>query len=291
MTHTTAENAFYPSAAQLSPVVSVVMPTYNKSPHLREAIASVAAQTFPGWELIVVDDGSTDNTSQVLAQYRDVRIKVHTLPSNVGRSRARNIAIGHAKGRYIAICDSDDVSAATRFERQVSFLDSHPEIGIVSSFIQVLSPTATTRIAYTTDHASIARRFAAGRMGVAHGASMIRAECFQRLGTYCEDLPSAEDFELFRRFSTRYLFGILPEVQLDYRNELGKLSLRRFVENSRAHRYAIYRSDPRPAGDQPLTLEEFCRGWKTKLAIYTLDALRFAHFSLRAHVFSRYVVR
>src|SRR4051812_12460500 len=111
------------TAVPTAPVVSVVMPTYNKGRYLREAIDSIRRQTFEDWELVIVDDGSTDDTAAVLATYRDPRIKVHTLPANVGRSRARNIAIAHAKGCYIAICDSDDVSGPTRLERQVAFLD------------------------------------------------------------------------------------------------------------------------------------------------------------------------
>jgi glycosyltransferase involved in cell wall biosynthesis len=279
------------NAGQSTPVVSVVMPTYNKGPFLQAAIDSIRAQTFDNWELVIVDDASTDESSAILAKCDDPRIKVHVLATNVGRSKARNTAIEKASGRYIAICDSDDISMPTRLEKQAAFLDAHPDIGIVSAFIQVISPTATTQIHYTTDAESIGRRFAAGKMGVAHGVSMVRAECFTRLGLYCEDLPSAEDFELFRRFSTHYRFGIIPEVLLDYRADLGTLSLRRFVANSQAHRYAIYRSDGYQNGAPMLTLDQFSRRWKTRVGIFTFDVLRFINFSLRTHVFSRYAVR
>jgi glycosyltransferase involved in cell wall biosynthesis len=274
------------------PVVSVVMPTYNKGPYLEEAIDSILSQTYSDWELIIVDDGSTDETPALLARYDHPKISVYTLPENVGRSRARNTAVHMARGRYIAICDSDDVSAPTRFERQVSFLDAHPEFGVVSTFMQMISRSAPARIVYRTDPAAIARRFAAGKMAVAHGASMVRAECFERLGFYCEDLPVAEDFELFRRFSLHYRFGILPEVLLDYRRDFGTMSLDVFAKNSLAHRYAAYRSDGgRPEGTTLLTYEEFARRWRTRVAIYTLDLVRLLQFRLRMYAFSRYAVR
>ena len=274
-----------------SPVVSAVMPTYNKGPWLQLTIDSVLAQTFTNWELIIVDDGSTDNTQEVLARCTDPRIIVHTLPKNVGRARARNAAIRLARGRYIAICDSDDISAPTRFEEHVAFLDSHPQVGVVSAHLRQLSPHHSARIMFPIDHKSIARRFARGKMGAAHGASMIRAVCFERLGLYCEDLRAAEDFELFRRFSMAYRFETLPQELLLYRNEWGAVPFPVWTENSRAHRYALYRSNCHGRPARVLSFDEFVRTWRTRFFVYTVDSLRFAHFNLRTHVFSSHVLR
>jgi glycosyltransferase involved in cell wall biosynthesis len=273
------------------PLVSAVMPTYNKGPHLQEAIDSVLNQTLPDWELIIVDDGSTDDTATILSRCRDSRITIRSLSRNVGRSCARNLAIGQARGRYIAICDSDDMSVPTRFAQQTAFLDAHPDVGVVSGSIQLLSRTTTARIEYPSDHASIARRFAGGKMGVAHGASIVRGECFARLGLYCEDLQTAEDFELFRRFAAHFQFHALSDVLLYYRHEPTGMPLRMWAENSRAHRYALYRSECSLDGSGAVTFDQFSRRWQTTLAIYTLDLLRFIHFNLRAHVCSHYVVR
>ena len=208
-----------------STTVSAIMPTYNKGSWLQQAIDSVLDQTFTDWELIIVDDGSTDDTASVLARYADARIRMHTLPKNVGRSRARNIALQMAQGRYIAICDSDDVSAPTRFEQHVAFLDSHPEVGVVSAHMRQLSKHGSGLIMFPTHHEAIARRFARGKMGAAHGASMIRALCFETVGLSCEDLMWAEDFELFRRFARKYRFHTLPEELLQYRNDLWAVPL------------------------------------------------------------------
>lgn len=276
---------------QNQPMVSAVMPTFNKSEYLQQAIDSVLAQTFTDWELIIIDDGSTDNTADVLARCSDPRIRVHTLPENTGRSHARNVALQFARGRYIAICDSDDISAPTRFAEHVAFLDAHPEIGIVSAQLRLLSEHRTAQVVFPVSHESIARRFARGKMGVAHGASMIRAECFKQLGGYCEDLRTAEDFELLRRFSTQYRFETLSKELLLYRNELGAVGFPAWTAASRAHRYALYRSNCHGRSAPVLSFDEFVRSWRTKFFVYSVDSLRFAHFNLKAHVFSSHVLR
>jgi glycosyltransferase involved in cell wall biosynthesis len=227
----------------------------------------------------------------VLATCTDPRIKIHTLTKNVGRARARNLAIQQARGRYIAICDSDDVSTPTRFEQLVAFLDAHPEVGVVSGHIRQVSDRHTARIVFPIDHQSIARRFARGKMGAAHGAAMIRAVCFQQQGLYLEDLRSAEDFELFRRLCLHFRFHTLPQELLLYRSRLGTVPLREWAEASRAHRYALYRSNCRKGTAPVLSFDEFVHSWRTNFAVYTVDSLRFAHFNLRAHVFSSHVLR
>jgi glycosyltransferase involved in cell wall biosynthesis len=274
------------------PIVTAVMPTYNKGQWLQEAIDSILGQTFTDWELIIIDDGSTDDTATVLARYADPRITIRTLTQNVGRARARNLALELARGRYIAICDSDDISAPTRFEDHVAFLDANPQIGVVSSHMRLLSVNGcSARIVFPLDHETIARRFARGKMGVGHGASMIRAECFQQLGGYCEDLRAAEDFELFRRFSTRCRFETLPKDLLLYRTELGAMAFPAWTAVSCAHRYALYRSKCHGRSTPVLSFDEFVQSWRTKFFVYSVDWLRFAHFNLRAHVFSSHVLR
>jgi len=274
-----------------SPTVSAVMPTYNKGPWLQQAIDSVISQTFTDWELIIVDDGSTDDTADVLARCTDPRIRIQTLAKNVGRAAARNIALQQAQGRYIAICDSDDVSDPTRFEQHVAFLDSHSDIGVVSAYIRQLSEHGSALIIFPTGHEAIARRLARGKMGAAHGASMIRTECFEQLGPYCGDLRTAEDFELFRRFSFKYRFHTLPQELLQYRNPLGAVPLRVWAESMRAHRYAVYRANCYGSAEPVLSFDEFARSWRTRFAVHTVDSLRFAHFNLRTHVFSSHVLR
>ena len=112
--------------------VSAIMPTYNAMPYLEDAIDSVLAQTFTDWELIIVDDGSTDETHTLLEQYTDPRIRVFELGEHGGTAKARNIALGFACGKYIAITESDSRSLPDRFAREVAYLESHAEVHVVA---------------------------------------------------------------------------------------------------------------------------------------------------------------
>jgi glycosyltransferase involved in cell wall biosynthesis len=113
------------------PRVTVVMAVYNAAQFLREAIASVLSQTYTDFELIVVDDASTDDSSAILRSYNDPRIRIIRHQTNLGASLSRNDALAAARGELIAIMDADDVCAPTRIERQVEFLQAHPAVGLV----------------------------------------------------------------------------------------------------------------------------------------------------------------
>lgn len=107
--------------------VSVIMPTFNCAKYIAESIASVQRQTMENWELFVVDDGSTDNTAQILTPLlADSRIHYHVLPEKKGVAYARSWAIRHAQGDYIAFLDSDDLWAPEKLERQLAFMSSTP---------------------------------------------------------------------------------------------------------------------------------------------------------------------
>jgi len=120
-----------PPRTAATPRVTVVMAVYNAAPYLGEAIASVLSQTYRDFELVVVDDASTDGSLAILESLDDPRIRIVTHSNNQGASETRNEAIVAARGELIAIMDADDVCAPTRLEQQVAFLDTHPEAGLV----------------------------------------------------------------------------------------------------------------------------------------------------------------
>src|SRR5512146_251636 len=111
------------------PIVSVIMAVYNGQEYLRESVESILAQTFADFELVIVDDGSTDRTPDLLRAYTDARIRV-IRTSNQGQALARNCALTAARGRYIAVQDADDVALPGRLAAEVSFLDTHPKIAL-----------------------------------------------------------------------------------------------------------------------------------------------------------------
>lgn len=125
---------FYLPVLCHAPLISVIIPTYNRAELLPRAIDSILAQTFTDFELIVIDDGSTDNTAQILKNYarQDKRIKVIT-QKNCGVSCARNNGLKSARGTYVSMLDSDDYALKDMLERQVSYMRKHPELAAVTS--------------------------------------------------------------------------------------------------------------------------------------------------------------
>jgi glycosyltransferase involved in cell wall biosynthesis len=113
------------------PRVSVVMPTYNDALYLRDAIDSILNQTFTDFEFIIVNDGSADDTERIILSYEDKRIRYLKNEVNAGNTVARNKGMEAARGRYIAIMDSDDVSVPDRLETQYKYMERHPGIGIL----------------------------------------------------------------------------------------------------------------------------------------------------------------
>ncbi len=114
----------------LSPKVSVIVATYNREKYLKEAIISVLEQTYCDFEIIVIDDGSTDNTHIMIESFQDPRLR-YIKQENHGRSHARNVGLHLSKGQYIAFLDSDDLYLMHKLALQISYLDTHPKVGMI----------------------------------------------------------------------------------------------------------------------------------------------------------------
>lgn len=118
---------------------SVLMPAYNDARYIRDAIDSILGQTFTDFELIIVNDGSTDETPQILASYTDPRIRILYHPTNMGRAHARNTALNAAQGEYVLWMDADDISLPQRLEKQIKFMDANPDICVVGEMCNVFT--------------------------------------------------------------------------------------------------------------------------------------------------------
>lgn len=120
------------------PRVSVLLPVFNGAAFLRESIASILAQDFGDFEIVVVDDGSSDDSIPIIQSFNDGRIRLHANAKNIGMTGALNVGLALCRGEYIARMDADDICHPFRFSRQVAFLDRHPEVGLVGSAIWVV---------------------------------------------------------------------------------------------------------------------------------------------------------
>jgi glycosyltransferase involved in cell wall biosynthesis len=193
------------------PRVSVIIPTYNRAGLVQEAVASVLAQTCRDFELLVVDDGSTDGTLEALAPYTG-QIKVLPLPWRRGVSAARNAGIAAARGEWLAFLDSDDLWLPEKLARQMALMAANPQF--------LLSQTEETwvrrgvRVNPPRSHQKEGGRIflrSLERCLVSPSAVVLHRRLLEEHGGFDEDLPAAEDYDLWLRLSWRYEVGLVPE--------------------------------------------------------------------------------
>jgi len=202
--------------------VSVLLPVYNAGKFLRECLDSISKQTFTDFELIVCDDASGDDSAAILAEYaaRDPRIKVLRNERNLGIARTRNRLIEAVapECRYIAIMDSDDVCFPDRLDRQLAFLESHPEVGGVGSTLEIIDENSVTTgfRSYPTSPAEIRRVMPIGNV-IAQPTMMLRRQVVTEVGFYDPACVCCSDYEYWLRVLEKYDFANLPEPVLRYR--------------------------------------------------------------------------
>jgi len=204
----TTPNAVKPSI----PRVSVLMTVYNAAAYLRDSVGSILAQTFPDWELIVVDDGSTDGSREVLASYSDPRVRVFALPTNIGRTPALRHAFSHVRGEYIAVLDADDISRPERLEKQVSYLDRHPDTVLVGTWAEFFGDDGRIIASWTPKgDAQSLRDQLAQYNPVVHSSSMYRANVALDVQGYPEEFRYAQDYALWLKLAARGEIGMIEE--------------------------------------------------------------------------------
>ncbi len=206
-------------------LVSVITATYNRAAYLPEAIESVLNQTHRNLEYHIVDDGSTDATRTIVEPYlRDARVRYY-VQENRGQSVARNAGLTHARGRFIAFLDSDDVWKCDKLESQLHIFEAHPEVDVVHSdeaYIDEkghsLDQTNMTRYSGYVTEKLLENNF------ISFDTALFRRECYEVLGGLDESLRRSDDYELWLRYSTRFRFHYQPEKTIKYRMMPGQLS-------------------------------------------------------------------
>lgn len=197
-----------------NPTVSVIIPTYNRANYLNRTINSVLNQTFKDFELIIVDDGSTDNTKSLVREFskNDSRIKYIWQENSGGPSKPLNNGIINSKGKYIAFLGSDDEFLPEKLEKQIKKFDSVEEnVGLVYCGLRYVpengkkSKIVVTELRGDLFNEILENSFIAGI------APLVKSECFQKLGILDESLPSGEDWDMWIRISKNYKFDYVPE--------------------------------------------------------------------------------
>lgn len=200
------------------PQVTVIIPAYNSMPCLIETIDSVLQQTFTDFEVIVINDGSSDDTATWVKQISDRRVKLIS-QANQGASGARNTGIAHASGEYLAFLDADDLWHPTKLEKQVRCLEQDPAVGLVNTWTAFIDAAGKPTGRILTSHAEgevwqhIAERNQIG----CGSAPMVRHACFETVGVFDRNLTPVEDWDMWIRIATRYPFAVLKEPLTYYR--------------------------------------------------------------------------
>ncbi len=207
------------------PAVSVIIPTYNRSNLVKEAVESVLQQTYTDFEVLVVDDGSTDDTRSVVKQIQDSRIKYY-YKDNGGQSSARNLGLIKAKGKYIAYLDEDDLWPTEYLETVINQFDANKDYGATYTRVIELHPDGTKREISTSD------RYKSGWITKYYFSSspclMPSATCFRKSAWenffWDEALERSPDYDVFLRISTKTQFLFVPNTFIIKRSMPNSLS-------------------------------------------------------------------
>ena len=209
-----------------NPLVSVIIPAYNAEKYVAEAINSILSQTYKNIEVVIIDDASTDGTLKIIQKYqlKDERIRLYSNEKNmgIGANRARGIKL--AKGEYICWQDADDISLPNRIASQVSYLQGHPDVGVVGGFIQFFDETGDGVIRRYEENDTALRSKIFRYNPIAQPASMFRSDVYRNVGTYNPDYVVSEDLEMLFRAGTKYHFANIQEVVLKYRQTMNSLT-------------------------------------------------------------------
>lgn len=200
-----------------SPKITVFMAVYNGQKYLKEAIDSVLSQTFKNFELLIINDGSTDDSVSIIESYSDSRIRLLQNEKNLGITGTRNRGIKEMRGEYLTVLDCDDIAPPKRLAKQFNFLEKNPDFGLVGGQTQIIDdqsrPTGTIwKNAYSPEEMKAVLLFACC---ISNPAVTIRAAALPPDGYL--DFEGACDYDLWQRMSRHWKIWNLPEIMVKYR--------------------------------------------------------------------------
>src|SRR5438067_1269450 len=202
-----------------SPSVSIIIPVYNAKKYLEETLQSVLAQTFQQFEIILVDDGSTDGTSEIIEKFSDRAICLKN--DHRGPASSRNLGLQAARGSFIAFLDADDLWLPTKLEKQVAVMRAHPEYGLItcdaSMFCDsgVIATSSKARQPIATGH--VLRQLLCSNW-VGTSCAMVPRKCLEKVGAFDEEMfNGGEDWMLWLKIAAEYPVYFLDEPLVQYR--------------------------------------------------------------------------
>lgn len=216
------------STSEHTPKVTVLLPVYNAAQFLREAIGSILVQSFADFELLIVNDGSTDSSNEIISSFTDSRIRVLVNQKNIGLIASLNRGIAEAKGKYIARMDADDISLPERLQSQVTTMENDPGISVLSSYVDFMNVDGEVTGTWSTDREATSeteiRNLMMKTNCIAHPTVMMRTEIVRKY-LYNPERKGAEDWDLWMRMLADGLrIAKLPQVLVNYRVHPGSIT-------------------------------------------------------------------
>lgn len=221
---------------QQVPLVSVLMPAYNCEAYVLEAVSSMLSQSFTDFELLVVDDGSTDSTRKLLESVHDPRLRLVSNERNIGLIGTLNRGLELATGRYVARMDADDISAPERLEKQVQFLEAHPDVQVLGTMAKLIDEQGRvfgSLSGYPKDPDGV-RQYLLRECCLVHPTVMFIKDAVRSAGGYDPGARYAEDYDLWLRLSDRHTIANLPDKLVSYRMHRNQVSIKNIVSQHRA---------------------------------------------------------
>jgi glycosyltransferase involved in cell wall biosynthesis len=200
------------------PRVSVLMTVYNAAPFLKESIGSILAQTFSDWELVIVNDGSTDESASILSAYQDHRIRVFSFEKNIGRTPALRYGFDRARAEYIAVMDADDIAYPSRLARQADFLDQHSTVVMVAGWQELMGMDGQRKGGFEPPSTKQELYDCLGETNVlGHSTLMYRKKAVSAVGGYPSRYVVAQDFALILLLAQYGEIAVIGEYFLKVR--------------------------------------------------------------------------
>lgn len=260
--------------------ITVLMPVYNGERFVREAIDSILAQTYPYFEFLIINDGSTDSTPEILDAFaaRDERLRV-IHQANIDQPATLNRGLAEARHDWVAIIDHDDVSRPQRLERQVQAIRQSPEARVVGTYgVEITSEgvqLGQIAIGPTTAGDYRARRSRNEWMSFIHSSVIMHRSTVLALGGYRAEFGSAADSDLWSRVADDHPVMVVPEYLVEYRVHVASMSFERFFEQQRMVRWIRACQDARRHHSTEPTLTELAESERGQLFIGQLNLRRY----------------
>lgn len=228
------------------PKVTVLMPVYNGENYLREAIDSILNQSFKEFEFLIINDRSTDNSLQIIEAYRDPRIRLFNNKTNLKLVATLNKGLNLARGEYVARMDADDISLPGRLKAQVKFLDTHPEVGILGTNVELIDDSGgyftNFKAQPQPSDPALVRWTLFYRCCINHPTVMVRKSVYKHIGGYRSQFLYAEDYDLWLRAVQRTKIANLQKVLVKVRKHENNITIKYNREHHQSAAAAVQKS-------------------------------------------------